>query len=52
MNGINDAIVRRAEVLTLLSARGEDLVAACAVMPEEERIELQEAVSFQNDTSL
>jgi len=46
MNGIGDAIVKRAEMLTLLAARGEDLVVACAVLPEEERKELEDAVSI------
>ncbi|KAK8216575.1 muts domain V-domain-containing protein [Phyllosticta capitalensis] len=42
-NGISKEVVRRAEELILLALNGEDLVAACAVMPEEEAEELQEA---------
>jgi DNA mismatch repair protein MSH5 len=44
MNGITPEIVERAEELLVLTARGEDLVAACAVMPEAEAFELEEAV--------
>lgn len=44
MNGIDPAIVSRAEELGLLSARGEDLVAACATMSEKEGEDLKTAV--------
>ncbi|KAL1792204.1 hypothetical protein ACET3X_009955 [Alternaria dauci] len=43
LNGIPPEIVRRAENLILLSMRGEDLVAACCQMPEDEAAELEEA---------
>lgn len=42
-NGIAADIVQRAEELVTLTLKGEDLVEACAVMPEEEATELQDA---------
>ena len=45
MNGIAPQIVNKAEELTLLAARGEDLVAACAEISPEEMKELAIAVS-------
>jgi DNA mismatch repair protein MSH5 len=45
MSGVPEQIVQRAEELILLSMRGEDLIAACCQMPDEEAAELEEAVS-------
>jgi DNA mismatch repair protein MSH5 len=45
MNGVASEVVKRAENLILLSMRGEDLVAACCQLPEDEAAELAEAVS-------
>ena len=44
MNGINQNIVSRANELAALSARGENLIAACAVLSTEEARLLGEAV--------
>ena len=44
MNGIDKAIVERADDLCLLSARGEDLVAACATVSVGEEQDLKIAV--------
>lgn len=44
MNGVPTEIVQRAENLILLTMRGEDLVAACCQMSEDEAAELEEAV--------
>jgi len=44
LNGVDQAIVDRADELVLLSARGEDLVAACATISEKEEVDLETAV--------
>lgn len=49
MNGINPAIVARAEEIGLLSARGEDLVAVCAIMSVQEDEDLQYAEKIARD---
>lgn len=46
MNGIEPAIVARADELILLTARGEDLVAACAKVSEKDAADLETAVSI------
>ena len=51
MNGIDKAIVDRADDLCLLSARGEDLVAACAKISKSEELDLTIAVSNCNSRS-
>lgn len=45
MNGIPGPVVARAEELITLAARGDDLVAACARLTEDEEEELKNAVS-------
>ena len=45
MNGIDPAIVDRADELILLGARGEDLVAACAIKIDDKYEGLADAVS-------
>ncbi len=48
LNGIDPAIIARAEELIVLSARGEDLVAACATMSEKDEQDLKLAVRHLN----
>lgn len=43
MNGVDDAIVRRADEIALLWARGEDMRAACARLTDQETANLGEA---------
>lgn len=43
MNGVDGAVVQRADAIALLLARGEDLRAACARLTERETEGLQEA---------
>jgi len=42
INGINQVIVARANELASLSARGENLIAACATLTTEETQALEE----------
>ncbi len=51
LNGVDQAIVDRADELVLLSARGEDLVAACATISEKEEADLETAVSVSLSSS-
>ncbi|KAK6006420.1 hypothetical protein QM012_006830 [Aureobasidium pullulans] len=43
LNGIPTEVTNRAEELILLAARGEDLVAACAILSERETKDLEDA---------
>lgn len=45
MHGISPEIVARAEQFIELSAKGEDLVAVCAVLPRHEVDRLRDSVS-------
>lgn len=45
LNGIESDVVARAKELALLAAKGEDMVAACALVPANEAEELITAVS-------
>lgn len=49
MNGVDEAIVRRADAIALLWARGEDLRAACARLTEQETANLGEAETIARD---
>lgn len=49
LNGISEQIVRRARDLTMLMARGDDLVAACGELAQTEVEELQRAVRIRSE---
>ncbi|KAJ4408834.1 hypothetical protein N0V91_003090 [Didymella pomorum] len=49
MNGVPEEVVRRAEDLVLLAMKGEDLVAACCQIPEDEAAELKDAEQIARD---
>lgn len=49
MNGVDAAVVKRADALTLLLARGEDLRAACARLSDRESQMLEDAESVARD---
>ncbi|GCB22561.1 MutS protein homolog 5 [Aspergillus awamori] len=46
MNGISQTIVDRANEIAALSARGENLIAACAVLSTQETQALEDAVGY------
>ena len=46
LNGVDTAIINRADELVELSAIGEDLVAACATISKHEEEALKDAVRF------
>ncbi|KAI2824285.1 hypothetical protein CBS115989_696 [Aspergillus niger] len=46
MNGISQTIVDRANEIAALSARGENLIAACAVLSAQETQALEDAVGY------
>lgn len=47
MNGIDTAIIKRADRLGELTLKGEDLIAACSIISAKEEKDLQLAVSNQ-----
>lgn len=50
MNGVPGDIITRAENLMLMLIKGEDLVSACAQVPQDEMEELEEAVCTLKST--
>lgn len=46
MNGISQTIVNRADEIASLSARGENVIAACAVLSAQETQALEDAVGY------
>lgn len=52
MNGIPSTIIQRANEIATLSARGENLVAACAKMSAEETDALEEAVCINTSSGV
>ena len=46
MNGVEEAVIKRAEDLILLQARGGDLVTACADLDDKDEMDVEQAVSL------
>ncbi|OAG13030.1 uncharacterized protein CC84DRAFT_1255161 [Paraphaeosphaeria sporulosa] len=49
MNGVPKEIIERADQLIEMTLKGQDLIAACSIMPQSEALELEEAEHIARD---